>query len=261
MQGLVFFLESSVAEKQRIKVPPDNYGRLYVGLLETKLSAYAKLCFGVMWSFGGAESWASVDSIAKRMGTSKNTALKAQAELLKAGWVALLEDSKGRNTKTWQLFTASTVQDVDSNRSPDARLTVHPMHPKKEDKQEGKKEVPANADTASKLIAIYCEEYALLKSSPYKVSGKDAGQAKLAAKANPGLSDQFRPACQAYLKDAWAAQTGFTLSAMLSQLNKWVLKADNRQNGVCQHTDEELVEARGTAKCYRCKSCKLLTWR
>src|ERR1700751_3073896 len=103
-------------EQQKIKVPLDNYGRVYIGLLETNLSSAAKLCYGVMWSFG-QESWATVASIGRRMSVTENTVRSAQAELEAAGWIRLLENSKGRSTKTWEMVP------------PVSNPTPQPLHP------------------------------------------------------------------------------------------------------------------------------------
>lgn len=127
-------------ERQKIEVPKDNYGRLYIGLLESPLSSTAKLCYGVMWSFG-FESWASADSIARRMGMHRNSVGPAQAELEKAGWIQLLEAKQG-TPKHWVMKTPTTIVQVDAQplgSTPTA--IVHPPAQPLGSKQEGKQEL------------------------------------------------------------------------------------------------------------------------
>lgn len=123
----------NVADKVRIKVPSDNYGRVYIGMLESDLSSAAKLCYGVMWSFGGQDAWASLESIGRRMSVSKPTVIKAQEELRNAGWIELEQDSKGRKCKEWRLFTH---EDREANGKLALPLTVKPLYPNKEGKKE-----------------------------------------------------------------------------------------------------------------------------
>ena len=143
-------------DRQKVRVPVDNYGRVYVGLLESDLSAHAKLCFGAMWSFGQGDVWASVPAIARRMSVSVPTVRKAQAELLKAGWIELLEDSKGGKTKVWMMKTEGkkpegseaepeTAFPVDRKRH--CGLTGNAVAGNKELNQEPEKiTTPTNAD-------------------------------------------------------------------------------------------------------------------
>jgi hypothetical protein len=125
-------------EKVKVKVPGDNYGRVYIGMLESSLSSSAKLCYGVMWSFG-QESWATVGSIARRMSVSGNTVRSAQKELQEAGWIKLSEDSKGRASKTWEMIPP-TLQPLNPNPSTIEGLTLQPLNPNKEVKQEPNQE-------------------------------------------------------------------------------------------------------------------------
>lgn len=114
-------------------MPADNYGRAYIGLLESPLTGNAKLCYAVMWSFG-QESWAAVPSIARRMSAAENTVRKAQSELQAAGWIKLLEDSKGGSSKTWEMVPP-TLQDVKGYPSPDEGSTLQDVKGNKEGKQ------------------------------------------------------------------------------------------------------------------------------
>lgn len=126
-------------ERQKIQVPMDNFGRLYIGLLESPISSSAKLCYGVMWSFG-FESWASADSIARRMGMHRNTVGPAQAELEKAGWIELLEAKVG-TPKHWVMKTPTTIvqvgaQPLGSTPTVIGQPPTQPLGSKQEGKQE-----------------------------------------------------------------------------------------------------------------------------
>lgn len=145
-------------ERQKIEVPQDNYGRVYIGMLETSMSAYAKLCYGVMWSFG-SESWASVASVARRMSVSKNTVRKSQTELRNKGWIILKDEVVGE-TKTWQMVPASPLHHVNPPPSPRGGVPLHHVNPNKEDKQEGKQELLRERVPAKKKKADqYTEDF------------------------------------------------------------------------------------------------------
>lgn len=246
---------------------PDNYGRAWVALLEDeRLSEHARICYVAMTSFG-RESRAGTKAIMRRMGVkSKATVKAAQSELFITGWAKLLKSATPTEPARWHMLAPSKDGRGEGHHmtpggSPHDPGEGHDVYPKQEDKQELKQEkAPADAGGTSKLIAIFCEEHLSLKGSTYKLSGKDAGQAKLAAKSNPDLENWFRAACQAYLKDSWSAQTGSTLSAMLAQLNKWASKASGGRQ-ICKHIETTIVETKGTAEAHKCKACGIVTWK
>lgn len=282
---------------EEIRLYGRGYGKLWPSLLEdTDLDWKARLCFGVMGSFGIA-SRASLKSIARRMGLKDTKAVtQAQRALQKKGWLYLVAEGAGRHPRAWYIADMP----FDWERHPEAKAEVMDAMkaeserrgvtiswgaeilgggfpgglsdggavepPPKQEKtlinsdRPKQEKVPANAGGASKLIAIFCEEHSSLKGSTYKLSGKDAGQAKVAAKQNPDFESWFRPAVRAYLKDDWAKQTGFTLSAMLAQLNKWAAKASGSKQP-CKHLETEVVENRGDAAAHKCKACGLVTWK
>ena len=139
-KGRFLFLEHHVAAKRggrhHIEAPRDNYGRVYIGMLEDgTLSMHAKLCYGVMWSFaaqgdaGGC--WAGLDAIAKRMTCSRPTVMKAQAELKAAGWIQLLEGSRGHATNYWTMVTPA-VNAVDPSGKRRLPLAVNGVDTKQE---------------------------------------------------------------------------------------------------------------------------------
>ena len=78
-----------------------NFGRVYVLLLQSELSPYAKLCFGVMTSFG-VDSRAKLETIAHRMSVSIKTVRAAQKELLEAGWIVLLQEGVTGHPREWE---------------------------------------------------------------------------------------------------------------------------------------------------------------
>ncbi len=257
------------AEKQRIKVPADNYGRVYIGLLETPLSAYAKLCYGVMWSFG-QESWASLASIGRRMSVSKPTVIKAQAELAAAGWIVLVEDSKGRTTKVWEM-RPPTVNVADFNGKGDLPLTVNAVDPKKELKQEEKQEGgPSKSKTDPTLEAkttnftnafkqAWCQ-IAGVSGAFYIAAPQDRRQARELVQAGATAAEvPAKVAAWGKSADKWTREHNFPFSAFARVFNQ--IRATPAVRAGCQHTEEKVVETRGTAKCYECVACKVRTWR
>jgi hypothetical protein len=112
-------------QRQRIKTPPDNYGRLYIALLESDTTSLARLCYAVMWSFG-QDCWASIPSIARRMNTSENTVRKCQIELQGTHWIVLV-DSKDGVGKTWEMQTPETRKTLLNTPSPGEGLPLHDM--------------------------------------------------------------------------------------------------------------------------------------
>ena len=259
--------------KQRILVPADNYGRLYIGMLETPLSSAAKLCYGAMWSFG-QESWASQDSLARRMSTSKNTLRAAQAELLAAGWIKLLDDSKGRLTKTWEMITPAcraTVQPLDINGSTIEPLTVQPLDTKKEGNQEPKQEA---ADAAGAPVqtpqpkAETAVEVAKLRRAAMAARGQvlaafrtwwlaqpwaagrkyvdGPGDGKLAdtlVAAGIVAADLAGPlAAWPKLADAWTKEHGFTFRLFVREFNR--LQAKAAPATTCAHPPDQFVMER-----------------
>ena len=137
-------------ERQKIAVPADNYGRVYIGLLETDLTAKAKLCYGVMWSFGVSECWATIANIARRMSVSENTVRDAQKELAERGWIVAQANKEG-DSKRWTMMppagtpllytdrpaTPSTIEPPPFNH---CTPPLQPLNPKQELKQEPKQE-------------------------------------------------------------------------------------------------------------------------
>ena len=198
------------AEREKVKVPGDNYGRLYVELLESDLSAHAKLCYGVMWSFGAAGCWASLPTIARRMGVGETTVRSSQKELSDAGWIRVLRELPGR-TKEWSMQSTPSphegVPPRHANPTPSPHEGVPPRHanPKQEGKQEGKQERP-NAPSALGVVI-----------SP------SAPAAKPKPKEHPGFDDfwlawpKLRRQAKADALKAWNQDTP-PLDAVLSAL-------------------------------------------
>ncbi len=197
---------------QEISVPFDNYGRLYIAVLESDLSSMAKLCYGVMWSFGGQRNWASASSIARRMGVHRNTVGPAQRELEVAGWIVLIETQKGMPVK-WQMKTPSTniripaqplgtplAQQLGTPSTTIGHLPAQPLGSKQEGNQEGKKEREASPPTPSAeailqaLSAPYARKYThALTDTPE--NRRDA------LKAHQALGEDLMPTWENYLAD------------------------------------------------------------
>ncbi len=134
--------------KQKILVPEDNYGRVYIGLLETKLSSAAKLVYGVMWSFG-QDSWASLASISRRSSLSRPTVIKAQRELEGAGWITLVEVGSAHTTSTWRM-NPPAVNELYTRGKATLPLEVKPLYWNKEGNQEEKQEI-SSAEAESNM--------------------------------------------------------------------------------------------------------------
>lgn len=92
-------------DKQAITGPKNNYGRVFIEMLaDPSISAFAKLCYAVMTSFGGDKTtWASVPTIAARMSVSENTVRKAQKELEENIWMIRGEEIPGM-TIHWKML-------------------------------------------------------------------------------------------------------------------------------------------------------------
>ncbi len=150
-------------KRQKVEVPVDNYGRVYIGMLESDLSAHAKLCYGVMWSFGSSGCWASIDSIAKRMSSSRPTVVKAQRELQGGGWIVLAEKGSVHSPHTWKMVVpagndvaTSQIQQATTlppSRQPGLLLAGNDVATKKEVKQEAKEITIAGEVPSSDLKA------------------------------------------------------------------------------------------------------------
>jgi hypothetical protein len=135
--------------RHRIEAPKDNYGRVYIGMLEDeRLSMHAKLCYGVMWSFtaegeNGA-CWAGIDALARRMSCSRPTVWKAQNELRAGGWILLLDGSKGHATNYWRMVVPD-INGVNASHQRRLCLAIKDVNTKQEGNQEEKQEGEADA--------------------------------------------------------------------------------------------------------------------
>jgi len=215
-----------MAEKQKVILPADNYGRVYIGLLESNLSAHAKLCYGVMWSFG-PQSWAALTTIAKRMSCSKPTVIKAQAELKAAGWIVLVEKGSVHTSNIWQMVTPamnSEVKDVYPSGQPALPLEVKDVDHKQVVKQEEKQETLPQAALPPRIaIASFCEYRKQVGRYPsYSCTGKDAGAVKALLKNNPELTvDEWRAGFHAFYKEDPTFTGQHSLSCYANTFNKY----------------------------------------
>lgn len=162
-------------QRQRIKVPPDNYGRMYIAILQDKtLSCHAKLCYATMWAFGvqsQGRCWAGLKAIAEWMSVSKPTVIKAQDELQSAGWIEFVEKAKQHGTTSWQLLIPE-VNEVYHRRfrgkrplplnRPEVNAvdTKEELEPKKESTPTVRPEIPWLQSYRQKWTAKFNAKYA-----------------------------------------------------------------------------------------------------
>jgi len=210
--------------KARVEVPLDNYGRLYIGLLETDASSAAKLAYGVMWSFGGGGCWASVQSIARRMSVSPNTARAAIAELEALGWLEL-KDAPSGGAKVWQVKTAP-LQPLKGGASTIGGGPLQPLEPKQERKQDAKQDLsPADAGALELTPPVTAPKGKPSTKAPWAAADGTGWQALVdayaeayaAAKGQPGLKPELTPADFSQLKRL-ASGKGFTLADYKARL-------------------------------------------
>ena len=72
-------------------------------LEDNSLDGKARLCYGVMGSFG-AEARASLKAIARRMGVKHDETVKAaQRQLVAKGWLFLVAEGSGRHPRAWYM--------------------------------------------------------------------------------------------------------------------------------------------------------------
>jgi hypothetical protein len=220
-----------------------------------------------------ADEEAGLDMLCLALPKMPRRTIQRALASLKASGLVIMERGYGRPSTFGLAFEDLSFRDF--------RATLHPRHVGANDdaklaqtsrqvgadiistdsKRQTEEKTTANAGAPSKLIKVFCEEHTNLKSSTYRVSGKDAGQAKLVQDYDEAW---FRPAARAYLssKDAFVAEAGFTLSLMLAQLNKWASKGSGTQGKRgCRHTDCEITERRGDTAAHKCKACGVVTWK
>lgn len=202
-----------------------NYGKLYIWLLESKLSAKAKLAWGVMDSFG-SESRAGNKAICRRASLTKPTLRKAQDELIDKGWLELISEATFTTPQKWLLKIPDQVKQLAQGGKESLPGEVKPLSPKQEDKQERKQEdaTPIGSPflNANQAIAIFCRNYKSALGKKYTITGKDHGSLKPILKNN--LDPEFFEAkVRGYLNsnDNFVIGQGHSLSLCCSQFNKW----------------------------------------
>lgn len=186
--------------------PTESRGVVYVAMLEDqRLSPMAKLCYGVMGSFG-PESRAAVSSIARRMGVSHNTVRAAQKKLKKAGWIKFLgQDEMG--IKHWSLGRPSKIeegrpQSMHPSPSPAEGGVLQKLKAKLEHNQEAKQEGEhPSAVGAGEALERFKERYYATKGMPYRLSGPDRGAASQLFKSNCITMKELEYAIDNFLKD------------------------------------------------------------
>lgn len=214
-----------------------NYGKLYIWLLEAKLSAKAKLVWGVMDSFG-SESRAGNKAICRRSSLTKPTLRLAQEELIKNNWLELLAEATPKNPQKWLLKIPDQVKLLAQGGKAALPGVVKPLSPKQEDKQERKQEDTANAAStpflkADRAIAIFCKTYKTVRDKKYSITGKDIGALKVLLKNDYEADGKyFGEKVSGYLKskDPFVIGQAHSLSLFCSQFNKWPT-SDTNDNG------------------------------
>ena len=90
--------------EQQARIYGRGFGKLWPTLLENpRIDWKARLCFGVMGSFGPL-AVASLKAIARRMGVKSHaTVRQAQGVLVVEGWLYLIAEGAGRHPRAWWL--------------------------------------------------------------------------------------------------------------------------------------------------------------
>lgn len=121
-----------------------GYGKLWPALLEDhRLDAKARLCFGVMGSFGPTRR-AGLKSIARRMGLKSTDSVRdAQRLLQKTGWLVLLIEGYAEYPRVWWLNDRVNDHDKNEDVAKEMKEVIAAELLRREEERDRKKHHPS----------------------------------------------------------------------------------------------------------------------
>lgn len=236
---------------ERISQPP--WVGVPVGLVTSKASDLAILCFVAMGSFG-PESRATVLSIGKRMRrTAKARVRQAQKELLELGFICLTKEATPDSPREWSLWphkggggaesNPPTMGEGGQNLTPQGEGRICPP---KQITNQTDKEIPTHAQESSPIgslkgnqaIVIFLrmrQESKLYPTEKYIITGPDKGRLRDLLQSEVQETD-FTAKARGYFlsREPFEARLKHPLSLFCSQFNKWTKEEtwpSQRQDG------------------------------